>query len=105
MGDVVQMVPTNVQLSGSSMHILFLDVLYVHTIFTNRPFTARRDPNTRLAPYVKPFSNYFHLKKYSMLQLLYAGTLPAYKSFRIEYQGTPSDGIVITGIPSAVFFK
>ena len=26
--------------------------MYVDTIFTNRPFTARRDPKTRLAPYV-----------------------------------------------------
>ena len=29
--------------------------------------------------------HHFHLKEYSILQLLYAGTLPAYKSFRIEY--------------------
>ena len=28
----------------------FCSYMYVDTIFTNRPFTARRDPKTRLAP-------------------------------------------------------
>ena len=29
--------------------------------------------------------HHFDLNEYSILQLLYAGTLPAYKSFRMEY--------------------
>ena len=47
--------------------------------------------------------HYFHLKEYSILQLLYADTSPAYQNCRIEC--THSDGNGITGIPSAVFFN
>ena len=44
--------------------------------------------------------DYIHLKEYSIMQLLYAATSPAY--IQVVYLNNPSDGKGIRGIPSAV---